>query len=126
MIVKDAHFVTLSDILTNCIIIDILPFLKSKTLLTAHQSLTCALFYQLIAENFQKWIRKWNYKVFIKGGAFSIKHPVVTKYLIQIGTLHYLSNITEGSNNSVGGDIFTHFNKSEGFLLSIMYFLIKV
>ena len=55
-----------------------------------------------------------------------MKHPVVTKYLIQIGTLHYLSNITEGSNNSVGGDIFTQFNKSEGFLLSIMYFLIKV
>ena len=54
-----------------------------------------------------------------------MKHPVVTKYLIQIGTLHYLSNITEGSNNSVGGDIFTQFNKSEGFLLSIMYFLIK-
>ena len=55
-----------------------------------------------------------------------MKHPVVTKYFIQIGTLNYLSNITEGSNNSVGGDIFTQFNKSEGFLLSIMYFLIKV
>ena len=55
-----------------------------------------------------------------------MKHPVVTKYLIQIGTLHYLSNITEGSNNCVGGDIVTQFNKSEGFLLNIMYFLIKV